>query len=221
MSPLTLKKNPTEHATETKTLTALSFGLFANFFNWFVIFVCVAILAAGYWFLIRPKYQFVASNQEVLDEERQYEQKVAYLKQLNEIKNLYRRISPADKDKIDLILSVSKDVDALKIALLREVGLVARLNNARVENMEATVIDNSEGKFVAIADRSAQNELSSNLKLVSVTFTLTNVDYDPLKRILNRFEKSLRILDVAKIDFTPAKKEAKLQVFAYYLEQTK
>lgn len=218
MAALTLKKSSA--TSESKSLADLSFSLFANFFNWFVVFVCLVVLAAGYWFLIRPKYEFVASNQEIADEERQYEQKVTYLKQLNEIKNLYRAISVTDKDKIDSMLSVSEDVDALKIALLRDIGFVARLNKARVENMETTVVDNPGDKFVSIAENRESNALSPNLKLVTVSFTLKDVDYDRLKKILTRLERSLRILDVSKLDFNPKENEAKLEVFAYYLEQS-
>jgi len=215
MVRITLKAN-TETSTPKKNL-AISFSFFAQFFNWFIVIICVCVLGAGYWWLIRPKYIFVTSNQEVVRAEKQYEQKISYLKQLNEVKNIYRSISQSDKDKIDTILSSNFDIDALKISLLREISFVGRLNGVSVDNIDAVPLDNSQDKFLTLSpDKKIQ---SDKLKIVKVSFTLNGANYDSLKRIVGRLEKNLRLMDVTQFDFNPSSNQAKVELFAYYLQK--
>lgn len=192
------------------------FAVFARSFNWFVGIVCLLVLAAGYWFLIRPKYEVVVGNEAVMAEEQQYEAKISYLKELNETKNLYRSISETDKEKIDLVLSARQDSDALTIALLREIGYVARLNGAVAENMKPKVLDDSTGKFIAVAGPE-KSVSPDKVEIINVSFTLNKVDYPALKRILARLEQSLRLLDVTKVDYNPAEKQAQIELYAYHL----
>lgn len=102
MVKFSFKKPASSATTETaaKAPSAASgqvLHFFANFFNYFVVCLCFVVLAAGFWFIILPKYRFVQSNQQVVDEEAVYKQKLSYLKQLNEIKTLYATVSDDDQ----------------------------------------------------------------------------------------------------------------------------
>lgn len=214
---LKMKNEPSQLV---KSIGTVLFNVFANFFNWFVIIICLAILVSGYWWLIRPKYDFIASDQELSFREREYEDKVQYLKQLNEVKNLYKSINQVDKDKIDSMLSARQDIDRLKIVLLREIGQVGKETGATLDNIVITPLDNSAGKFITIgAPAPANNQLFSKLKLVQISFSAKTVDYASVKKLLTRLEKSLRIMDVTKINFDPGARQASVELVTYHLEQ--
>lgn len=220
MAPLTVKTDPIQKAEqpESAPISKLLF-FFANFFNIFVVLMCCLILAAGYWFLIRPKYQFVASNQRVMDAEKEYRQKAEYLKQLNEIKALYAKVAPEDKAKIDAVLSAGKDIDVLKIALLREIGYIGKINGATVENLQPTVLDTAQGKFLALKKGRAGMPNDAPLDIIKISFTLNQVDYEQLKRIIVRLESSIRLLDITSLDFDPALRRAKVELYAYHFKK--
>lgn len=209
------KKEPSQLV---KNIGVVMFNIFAGFFNWFVIFICLTILIVGYWWLVKPKYDFIASDQELTFKEKEYEDKVQYLKQLNELKNLYKGIGQDDKDKIDAILSANQDLDRLKIILLREIGQVGKEQKVAVDNIVITPLDNSSEKFLKIAENPKNNPLYEKLQVVQVTFLIKQVDYPVLQNILKRLEKSLRIMDVTKINFDPLARQASLEFYTYYLE---
>ena len=218
MAKVTFKTN-VETSRWAKNLGVVLFNVFANFFSWFIIIICLAILVSGYWWLIKPKYDFIASDQELTFREREYEDKVNYLKQLNEVKNLYKSISQGDKDKIDAMLSARQDLDRLKIILLREIGQVGKERAAEVDNIAITPLDNSSAKFITIAQAPSSNPLFSKLRLVQVSFIIKTVDYDGLQKFLGRLETSLRVMDVTKVVFEPSARQASIELVTYYLEK--
>jgi hypothetical protein len=201
-----------------KNLQVVLFNIFAGFFNWFIIVICLTILIVGYWWLIKPKYDFISSDQELTFREREYEDKVTYLKQLNEVKNLYKGISQADKDKIDIMLSANQDIDRLKIILLREIGQVGKQQKIGVSNIAITPLDNSKEKLIKIAQEPKPSPMLEKLKLVQVTFLAEQIDYAGLKRMLTELEKSLRLMDITKVNFDPSARKASVELVTYYLE---
>jgi len=219
MAKITFKTNP-EASRWFKNLGVVLFNVFANFFNWFVIIICLMIMISGYWWLIKPKYDFIASDQELNFREREYEDKINYLKQLNEIKNLYKSINQADKDKIDAMLSTRQDLDRLKIILLREIGQLGKERNVAVDNIAITPLDNSSTKFITLAQQpTPTNPLFGKLQLVQVSFVIKNVDYENLKKFLGRLETSLRVMDVTKISFEPSARQVAVELVTYYLQK--
>ncbi len=222
MVKFSFKKAPPKDpaaATAPSTGAGELLHFFANFFNFFVVLMCVVILAVGFWFLIRPKYQLVTSDQEVIEERKVYQQKLLYLKQLNEIKTLYATVSESDKKKIDSVLSAGQDVDTLKIALLREIGYIGKIHGAAVQNMDVQLLDTSEGKLISLNKKTGTFSGGKGVELINVTFNLEKVDYDQLKRILVRFERSLRLLDVKSLEYDPALRRAKVSLYAYHLKK--
>ncbi len=209
------KGEPSQFA---KNLGVVMFNAFASFFNWFIIIICLSILIIGYWWLIKPKYDFIASDQELFFREREYEDKVNYLKQLSEVKNLYKSVSQGDKDKIDLILSSRQDLDQLKIILLREMGQVAKEQGVSAENIVITPLDNSREKFITIAEEPKANPLYNTLQLVQVTFRVDGIDYNSLVKMLGRMEKSLRVMDITRLNFDPNARSASIELVTYYLD---
>jgi hypothetical protein len=202
-----------------KNLGVVLFNVFASFFNWFVIVVCLIILIVGYWWLIKPKYDFIASNQELTFREREYETKVSYLKQLNEIKSLYRSITPGDKDKVSTILSINQDLDRLKIILLREISQVGKEQQIPIDNIVITPLDSSRDNLIKLVSPSKEAALMNKLHIIKISFTLQEINYDQIKKVLLRLESSLRLMDITSINFNPVARNAGLELFAYYLEK--
>ncbi len=213
------KKNDAKSKAKEASNSDLSLGIFANFFRWLIMLACLIVLGSGYWWLLKPKYDAIINNEEFKKEEEVYQDKVKYLKQLREAQNAYNSITSSDKDKVDTILALGQDIETFKITLLRELAYVAKINNgAKIENIEVTPLDNSTDKFINIAKDRSFSLPTSNIQIVTVSFTIKDVDYDGLKGILYRLEKSLRLMDVTKFDYDPTAHTAQLEVFTYYLK---
>lgn len=195
----------------------INLSIFANFFNWFVVLICVVVLASGYWWLIKPKYEIVINDEAFKAQEKIYQDKIAYLKQLNEVKNVYSNVSDQDKQKIDSIISAGEDIESLKIDLLKEITYLGKVNNVLIESFEITPLDNSSDKFISIVKNSKISASTENLQIITISFTIKGVEYDQLKRMLGRFEKSLRFVDITKLSYNPDIKQADIELFTYHL----
>ncbi|MCX6792483.1 MAG: hypothetical protein NTY12_00480 [Candidatus Falkowbacteria bacterium] len=216
---INFKANKPENAL-LKNVRVVAFNIFAGFFNWFIILICLIILAAGYWWLIKPKYDFINNDTELSFRKTEYDEKVSYLKQLNDIKNLYKTsINQSDKDKIDLILSAGQDIDRLKIILLREVDKAVKERGAIIDNVVITPLDNSKEKMIKISDESKKGQSFDKLGLVQVSFDVKSINYEQLKRLLARLESSLRIMDVTDLNFDPVARSGGVKLLTYHLEQ--
>ncbi len=213
------KKNEAKPKANEVSNTNLSLGILANFFRWFIILACLIVLGSGYWWLLKPKYDLIINDEEFKKEEKIYQDKVMYLKQLREAQNAYDSIASADKDKIDTILALGQDIETFKINLLRELSYLAKINNgAKIESIEVTPLDNSSDKFIDIAKGPNFSLPTSNIQIVTISFTISDVEYSGLKRILGRMEKSLRLMDITKFDYDPTSRTAQLEVFSYYFK---
>lgn len=195
----------------------ISLNIFANFFNWFVILICVIVLASGYWWLLKPKYDVVVNDQAYKQQEKIYQDKIAYLKKLTAVKNVYNNITDEDKKKIDAIISAGEDFESLKIDILKEITYLGKLHNVSIESFELTPLDNSQDRFINIGSENKSLD-SNNLQIIIVSFVMKDIEYATLKKILTRFEESLRFIDVTKLSYNPDSKQADIELFTYYLQ---
>lgn len=210
------KKTDSKKPTENKVAN-LSLGIFANFFHWFIVLAGVVILASGYWWLLKPKYDLIINDEEFKKEEKVYQDKVAYLQQLRAAKNAYDKISASDKNKVDTVLAAGQDIETLKISLLQQLTTLAKLNGATLESMQINPLDNSPEKFISIIKERRALAQNGNLQIIQLSFTVSDIDYQPLKRMLERLERSLHLMDVSKFDYNPIDRSAKLEIYTYYL----
>lgn len=195
----------------------ISLNIFANFFNWFVILICVIVLASGYWWLLKPKYDVVVNDEAYKQQEKIYQDKIAYLQKLTAVKNVYNNIQDEDKKKIDAIISAGEDFESLKINILKEITYLGKLHEVAIESFELTPLDNSEDRFINIVSEN-QSAAGNNLQIIVVSFVMKDVEYDTMKKILTRFEQSLRFIDVTKLSYNPDSKQADIELFTYYLQ---
>ncbi len=195
----------------------ISLNIFANFFNWFVVLICVIVLASGYWWLIKPKYEVVINDEAFKQQEKIYQDKIEYLKKLTEVKNVYNNITAEEKEKIDAIISAREDIESLKIDILKEISYLGKLNKVQIESFEITPLDNSKDKFINLVNDKQASIAGDKLQIITVSFVIKEVEYDQLKRILTRFEKSLRFVDITKLSYNPDVKQANVELYAYHL----
>lgn len=218
MVNIVFKTKATDKGPKKELTPKVSLTFFANYFNWFISVICVIVLFSGYWWLIKPKYNVIIRDELFKKEEKIYDDKITYLRQLNEVKEVYNKISDSDKNKIDTVLSAGQDIDTVKINLLKEITYLGRINGVLVEKLDITPLDNSEGKFIELVKNPRLNFKNDNLQIMVVSFKLNGVDYDSLKRIAGRFEKNLRLMDITKLEFDPANRDATIELNVYYLK---
>lgn len=191
--------------------------IFANYFNWFVMLICVIVLASGYWWLIKPKYEVVINDEAYKQQEKIYQDKVAYLKQLNEVKAVYKNITPTEKQKIDAIISAGEDIEVLKINILKEITYFAKANKVQIENFVITPLDNSSDKYISLVNKKKLATPPAGLQIITVGFSLKEIEYETLKKMLAKFEKSLRFIDITKLSYRPENKKVEIELFTYHL----
>lgn len=189
--------------------------LIANFKS-AVILIFIVILAGGYFLLLQPK--FAAINKEknlIKGKEAEISSLNNKIKQLEKMKNSYEEIDKIDLDKIDSILPDASGKDKLLSEmenLILKNGLL--LTALQIEEVKETKkIANPEGE----GDGSEKKDKLANVGKIKINLDLTGTNYDSLKKILKAIENNLRLLDVAKIQFSPESNKTSLEILAYYL----
>lgn len=160
------------------------------------LIVPVAILAGGYFYLLKPKYQslkgisgLIAGNLKI-----SLQAKKEYFENLSDLEEFYDNLNEEDKEKLEQILPFEKDLPNLFVhfeSLVKQSGL--KLNS----------IDFSEGSVKEI------------IKILDVKLSLTGGDYLTFKKFLDRLEKDIKIIDITSISFS--KEGYDLKFRTYYL----
>lgn len=220
MAQIVFKSKKKEVKSKEQAAPSPALGILANFFHWFIVLACVAVLASGYLWLLKPKYQLIVNDDAFKREEKLYQDKVAYLRQLRDAKSAYDDISDEEKRKIDSLLSTGQDIETLKINLLRELTYLGKIYKAKIEDVQMTPLDNSQEKFITIVKDRQSALTNSNVQIITMDLTISEVDYLPLKRILERLERNLHLMDVVKFDYQPEDRQAILEIYTYYLNSS-
>lgn len=216
MAQIVFKSKKKEVKPKEQAAPSPALGILANFFHWFIVVACVVVLASGYWWLLKPKYELIVKDDAFKKEEKLYQDKVAYLRELREVKSAYDDISDEEKNKIDAVLSSGQDIETLKINLLRELTYLGKIYGAKMEDVQMVPLDNSQDKFVSIVSERQGILANSRVQIISIDLTISEVDYVPFKRILERMERNLHLMDVVKLEYQPEDRRAILQVYTYF-----
>lgn len=195
-------------------------GVLANFFHWFIVLVCLAVLISGYIWLLKPKYDLIVNDEYFKKEEKLYGDKVTYLRQLRSAKNAYDNISDEEKKKIDTLLSVGQDIETLKISLLQDLTYLGKIYSAKIEEVGVTPLDSSSDKFISIVNNRQSVLPASKVQIIKVNFKVSDITYDSLKFMLARIEKNLHLMDVVDLKYTPIDNKAEITFYTYYLNLT-
>jgi hypothetical protein len=209
-----MSKDSTDKSKKTNAKYGAALNqLSLNVYNWFwliIIAVCLAVVATGYELFLLPKYNSVVSNEEITSKQQEYIDKLQYYNQLIDLKNTYNKISPEDRDKINQIVSTVNDQNEL----YREVEYIVKKNGLTVDGIAPVTLDSSYS-LPDIYPASKRSPLLNTMKLTMTSCTMSHVNYEALIRVLKTFELNLRIMDVVKVEYDPAKGTAAAQFITY------
>ena len=171
--------------------------LIDNNFYLVVIFIFVLSALVGYLVLIPSRADKIkVLNQQVdllMSEYIFKEKKITGLVELN---NAYEKIDRrnAEKAKNMVLSDISFD------DLMRKLEFLILQNGFMLSSMQIGL--------------EADNDLG--LKAAAVSLSVSGVDYEGLKRLLDAFENNLNVMDVYQLSFDPSLKKANFLIKTYY-----
>lgn len=187
-----------------------------KYFSLFMLLVVILVLIAGYFLILRPKYQATLKtiNDNYAQQQQYYAsqtEKLANLKALNEF---YKKIGSTDLARFNSFLP---DQYA-KEKLFGELEEVIVRNGFVVKSI--TLVDAADRESGAEAAPAETNEsVSPQLGEIEIQLSLSAVDYAGFKSLLRLLENNLRLFDVTKLSFSPESESTSLTLRTYYYKQ--
>jgi Tfp pilus assembly protein PilO len=204
--PFELKAQPIE---PKKTNKATKLDIFMYKYSFLVLILLLgAVLAAGFFFLLKPKYEEVLLTFNKIYEQKKTEAstlKASERKALQYIVD-FNSISESEKSLIDKIIPDSGQSELIYIEIekiAKERGLILRKINI-TEKKEDLRNKNDEEKV-----KKGVNELEIDL-------IVEGFNYEGMKRFLSAIEKNIRLMDIQDITFSPDTFSANIKLLTYY-----
>lgn len=195
-------------------LSLLNF-LGRNFF-WVAFLVSILILVLGFIFLIKPKYEQITKGLINQNEEQDQflsliKESKEYLKDVNDLGDIYKEISKEEFDKINRILpecgmheelfSQMDNIIKKNGLLLTSISIKPESYPAQMETVDSQQVDSDKQK-----------------KKITLSFSLGGINYIGLKNFLKDIESNLRIMDATSLSFDPANDFLSINIQTYCLE---
>ncbi|MFH1662116.1 MAG: hypothetical protein ABIA02_03400 [Candidatus Falkowbacteria bacterium] len=190
---------------------------FINYFDWLILFIGLCIIAAGYFMIIKPKYEIVIEDIQLVssEKEREYTVRNAYLNNINNFKKAYKNISDQDVEKIDKLFYKKNEIEELFSeveTLIKKSGLI--LNSLGFELLDAEESDNKKKNKTE-----SEDDFQENIGRIKISIEITGTDYSGFEKLLREIEGSLRLMDVENINFSHDGMKSSLDILAYYYEE--
>lgn len=180
-----------------------------NHWNWIVVFLCIAIVAGGYFLIIRP----YSSKSKLLEEERlklvkelrvkeeemEFWKTVASYQEVDErYVELMRNSLPLFPNTIDLVVNMeslaqSAGMDMEEISFGNE-----------MEEYEKSVYSTDAYRNVEVRD-------------ISIKVSLSGMTYTRLKDFVRKVESNLRLMEIRQFQFIPSSQSLSVDMKAYYI----
>jgi len=197
------------------------------YFNYVIIAQILLILAAGYWFVLRPQISEMRVNKDSFNKENVAKQaELSSLKQnIAELRILlesYNSLTEEEKEKINTLVLDRLELDGI-FAEINKVLEVNGLIFGGIELQETakddTSIIRSRGNATSVSsiDDKQNQKLPKGVSAASLTVGAKGVSYSALKSLLSSLENNLRLFDVQSINYDSDKQEVELIVKTYYL----
>lgn len=181
-----------------------------RFYIIIAVFLVIAILVLSYLLTFNKEYNKIKSLGTVDYQKKinELESKKSNLAQIEKVYDSYKKISQEEIKKLSIMLPPEKDVPSLFIemeALAKESGLA--LNS----------IDVAQAGAVSITAGVAEGSATLNMKKLNINLKIQGIDsYDRLKLFLGNVEKSIRILDLNSLSYSPAQDSYGISLVTYY-----
>ena len=188
---------------------------FRQYYQQATIAVCVVLFLAGFMVAIRPKFvqaRAVTKSQfeELINDQRKLSAKLEYLVAINAERDA---TAVRDIERITAALPSGPDTPEL----ITSIEAIARDSGVVVESMELAVID--PGSFTGEDVDENITNLPEKVQVVEMNLAITTGPYDELKTFLAALERSLRLIDVAGITYSPRGKSYILVTRSYFLPE--
>ncbi len=177
--------------------------------NWIVVFLCIAIVAGGYFLIIRP----YSSKSKLLEEERlklvkelrvkeeemEFWKTVASYQEVDErYVELMRNSLPLFPNTIDLVVNMeslaqSAGMDMEEISFGNE-----------MEEYEKSVYSTDAYRNVEVRD-------------IGIKVSLSGMTYTRLKDFVRKVESNLRLMEIRQFQFIPSSQSLSVDMKAYYI----
>ena len=176
--------------------------LVANF-RLFSLIIPLIILGCGYLYFLRPKYNYLKMTGgltlNILKSSLQ--SKKEYLKNLEELKITYNNLTEEEKEKLEQILPLKKDIPNLFVHFEN----LIKQNGLKLSSINFTEEDTTE------------EDIKKGVKILNIDLGLKGGNYQILKKFLTNLEQDIKIMDVVSISFSPEGYNIKLKT--YYLSE--
>ena len=125
---------------------------------------------------------------------------------LNTNKNLLASVSNADDNAVQVVLdALPADPNSLALGASLQHELIGKIDGVRIESLSAEPLAIGEAADTSGATASSGNQ-------ISFSFEVTADTADPLKNLLARFEKSIRVIDIDTLEVERTEDEYTLTV---------
>ena len=206
-----IKKKGKSKEQQAKRFQGFMAAWFRQYYKYVTIFSCFALFLLGYFFALNPKLgaaRLIASEKIVLEQKKKagLESKLKYLQDLD-VKR--KNFSAAEIEKFNSTLP-AKPLTSELLAVLEE---IARASNVLIEGMEFVVVDENSD---AVDLEQEFSYLPANVRTIDVNLSVRQGPYDSLKLLMDNIEKSLRLMDVVSLQYSPVGNSYNLTLRSYY-----
>jgi len=210
-----------------------------SYFKYFLVVVIFAILLIAIIFLIKPQFKdaIIASNN-ILQE-----RKTEFIKKYQELEKYKELIADFDIVDSSVAYKINKMVPAKysRDDLFSEVTYFLISNNFKVDNVEVVSLEENKDSIslesdVNLGRRAVNtkiansentestddlylgqlNSLPTNIGAWVVKVSVSDVDYNKLKKLLNVLENNLKLIDIYYLDFQPDNHSVGIEFLTYY-----
>lgn len=185
--------------------------LFVRYFNFIAAASFVIILFLGYQYVVLPVIQNikVGGTANLRVKEKEIEALSRYLQELKEMKSEFESVSREDLDRLNQILPSEKDIPGLMVQLQR----IAQKNKLFLQNISFSTSETASSaggeneRTGANPENGAPGGENSglgqedSLRELRISFSVSEGDYEALKKFLSDIETNMRIFDVYDIRF--------------------
>jgi hypothetical protein len=202
---------------ETSKLWVREFNKFlSDYFRWIVIAIVVIIFVFGYFILLKPKYDQTISYIGILNQRDQVDFD-AKNNELNRIKTLINDYKSIDKNYIDK-MSIVAPVIKNKEELFSEINYLVSRNQLFLQSISLSEFGGYADNNLVAMNAAGQN-VSGNIRSITVSISVLGTDYQGLKDFLAVVENNLHLMDVPTLTFDQSGNSTVMTINTYYVNE--
>lgn len=192
-----------------------------DYFKFVLAGMVLLIIAAGFMFVVKPKYykvreRIAESNEKI---EQEYANLEDYLLTLTRYYNNYQKIDQVQRQKLSDMLPEDDDFEDLFV-------MMEKMANDQGFYISSIKIDAVKDKAQTTVSRTAnpaakakkQQGQEDNLGTFNISMHIIGISYEDTKELFDTLEKNLRLMDVVDMTYAPQNGDLNLVIRTYYLK---